>query len=225
MPRGLNASEVAAFRARLCKAAVRRFSRDGLQGVTMRRLAADLGCSPMTPYRYFRDRQEIIAAVRADAFRRFADLLEDAYASQTDPVARARAVGRTFLSFACAEPDLYRLMYDVGQPDEVNYPELTRHRMRAREVIVRQNAALIDAGLLEGDAEELSHVMWAATHGAILLHLSGVLPPDWPLESLFDSTMRMINRGARPRAEPRPANRTRRRRASRQSSREDRHEA
>jgi AcrR family transcriptional regulator len=218
MPRGLSDAEIEKFRTRLCKAAVRRFSRDGLQGVTLRRLAADLGCSPMTPYRYFRDRQEIIAAVRADAFRRFAGLLEEAYDSESDPVARARAVGRTFLGFACAEPDLYRLMYDVGQPDEANYPELTRHRARARDVIVRQNAALIDAGLLAGDAVEISHVMWASTHGAIMLHLAGILPPDQPLQSLFESAMRMINRGARPSA-------TRRRPLHRKSTKEDRHEA
>ncbi|UYN93836.1 MAG: TetR/AcrR family transcriptional regulator [Enhydrobacter sp.] len=215
MPRGLSDAEIAKFRARLCKAAVRLFAREGLPGVTMRRLAAELGCSPMTPYRYFRDHQDIVAAVRADAFRRFADLLEEAYAAETDPVARARAVGRTFLGFACDEPDLYRLMYDVGQSDEASYPELTRHRARAREVIVRQNAALIDAGLLEGDPVELSHVMWASTHGAIMLHLAGILPPDLPLQSLFESALRMINRSARPRAVRRPATATTRRPARR----------
>ena len=44
----------------------------------MRALAEDLGCSAMTPYRYFHDKQEILAAVRAAAFDRFADAMEKA---------------------------------------------------------------------------------------------------------------------------------------------------
>ncbi len=41
----------------------------------MRQLAAELGCSPMTPYRYFKDKDEILAAVRAAAFDRFSEAL------------------------------------------------------------------------------------------------------------------------------------------------------
>ena len=44
----------------------------------MRQLADALGCSPMTPYRYFRNKDEILAAVRTAAFDRFAAALEEA---------------------------------------------------------------------------------------------------------------------------------------------------
>ncbi len=43
--------------------------------MTLRALAAELGCSPMTPYRYFENKAELFAVVRADAFRRFAAFL------------------------------------------------------------------------------------------------------------------------------------------------------
>ena len=78
MPRNLSATAVDAFRARLCAVAEQRFARSGVEGVTMRQLADALGCSPMTPYRYFRDKDEILAAVRAAAFDRFASALEEA---------------------------------------------------------------------------------------------------------------------------------------------------
>ena len=51
----------------------------GLEAVTMRQLAAELGVSPMTPYRYFGDKDDILAAVRARAFDRHAEALETAY--------------------------------------------------------------------------------------------------------------------------------------------------
>ena len=78
MPRYLTEQDIADFRAELCKVATERFARFGYEGVTMRQLAEALGCSPKTPYRYFKDKADILATVRAQAFAKFADALEKA---------------------------------------------------------------------------------------------------------------------------------------------------
>jgi AcrR family transcriptional regulator len=75
VPRVLSPEDVSSFRDRLCQAAERLFAEHGPNAVTMRQLAAELGCSPMTPYRYFKDKDEILAAVRAAAFDRFSEAL------------------------------------------------------------------------------------------------------------------------------------------------------
>ena len=49
--------------------AERLFAEHGVEAVTMRQLAAALGVSPMTPYRYFKDKDAILAAVRARGLR------------------------------------------------------------------------------------------------------------------------------------------------------------
>ena len=72
MPRYLTDQDIADFRAELCKVATERFARFGYEGVTMRQLAEALGCSPKTPYRYFKDKADILATVRAQAFGSFA---------------------------------------------------------------------------------------------------------------------------------------------------------
>src|ERR1700732_3787914 len=84
MPRYLTDQDIADFRAELCKVATERFARFGYEGVTMRQLAEALGCSPKTPYRYFKDKADILATVRAEAFRKFADALEKAATEGTD---------------------------------------------------------------------------------------------------------------------------------------------
>ena len=81
MPRYLTEQDIADFRAELCKVATERFARFGYEGVTMRQLAEALGCSPKTPYRYFKDKADILATVRAQAFAKFADALETAVTS------------------------------------------------------------------------------------------------------------------------------------------------
>ena len=95
MPRYLTEQDIADFRAELCKVATERFARFGYEGVTMRQLAEALGCSPKTPYRYFKDKADILATVRAQAFDKFADALEAAVTdAPDDPAQGARPSAR-----------------------------------------------------------------------------------------------------------------------------------
>src|SRR5947207_14175361 len=110
MPRVLSETDVADFRERLCEAAERLFAERGPDAVTMRPLAAELGVSPMTPYRYFRDKDDILAAVRTNGFNRFADALEAARAAAATPRAKGAAVGEAYLTFAFEHPHTYKLM-------------------------------------------------------------------------------------------------------------------
>jgi AcrR family transcriptional regulator len=174
MPKIVTEADVERFRERLCKAATRRFARFGYDGVTMRQLADDLGCSPKTPYRYFKDKDEILAVVRAAAFGRFADALEHA-AADLPPQARGSAVVRAYVEFARANPDQYRLMFDVRRPEDVDHPELQRQSTRAQRFITRQAKELVAAGVFEGDPVKIGYAMWAGLHGVVVLDLAGML--------------------------------------------------
>jgi AcrR family transcriptional regulator len=90
MPKELSGDDVEAVRARIGAAATALYAAKGAGAITIRDIAKKLGRSPMGLYRYFQDREEILAFVRADAFNRFADALEAAFASGDDAFARAR---------------------------------------------------------------------------------------------------------------------------------------
>src|SRR6202158_2679268 len=93
MPRTLSAEQVEEFRVRLCEVAQHRFATEGRDAVSMRQLAEALGRSPMTPDRYFRNKDEILAAVRTAAFDRFAGALEQAAAAAGDDLRAAGQAG------------------------------------------------------------------------------------------------------------------------------------
>src|SRR5262245_23477143 len=113
MPKLLTDVDVSDFRARLCEAALRRFGKEGEAGISFRKLAQDLGVSPTTPYRYFKDKDAIMAALRADAFDRFAQAMEQAYDRSEGPaLLRARAVMQAYVEFVRVDPKAYRLMFD-----------------------------------------------------------------------------------------------------------------
>src|SRR5580700_1318933 len=115
MPRVLTKAEVTDFRERLCEVAAHLFYARGPQGFTLRELATELGVSPMTPYRYFKDKDAILAAVRARAFNKFSRALEDAYTDPGDAPARASAAGEAYIRFALEDPTSYKLMFDLSQ--------------------------------------------------------------------------------------------------------------
>jgi AcrR family transcriptional regulator len=188
VPRNLSDQDIAVFRDRLCDVAERQFALHGSESVTIRQLASALGVSPMTPYRYFKDKDAILAAVRARAFDRHAEALERAYAAYADgPALRARAILDAYVDFAMHHPEAYKLMFDINQPTEADYPDLVRAGSRSRATMTLHLRDLMREGRVRGDPERIGHMFWAAIHGPLMLHFSGMLSPDQDARSLINA--------------------------------------
>lgn len=185
MPKSLTDEEIVQFRERLCDIAEHLFAVHGTDAVTIRQIAAALGVSTMTPYRYFRHKDAILAAVRARAFDRHAEALEAARAAPaSDANARATAIGAAYVRFALDNPEAYRLMFDIRQPSADEYPDLVRAGQRSHATMTAYLRDLAGAGLFDGDPEYVGHLYWAALHGPIMLQLSGMLHPPFDVERL-----------------------------------------
>jgi AcrR family transcriptional regulator len=197
MPRVLSDTDVADFRERLCEAAERLFAERGPDAVTMRQLAAELGVSPMTPYRYFEDKDDILAAVRTNGFTRFAIALEAARASASGARAVGTAVGEAYVNFALENPHSYKLMFDFNQPHEEKYPELVAAGLRAQQTMTGYVKDAMAEGLMQGDPQQIGLMNWAAIHGAVILELAGMLPPG-SARMIFRGFDTALIRGLRP---------------------------
>jgi len=202
MPRALTSNEIQAFRDSLCDVATRLFAERGFEGVTLRALAAELGCSPMTPYRYFANREEIFEAVRDRAFQRLSDRCMKVEATIACPLERLRALGRTYVRFGAEEPHAYLIMFQTGGPVVEGQEPVVDTPMPSLEsgwtVLVRTTTDAVERGAMEGDPVTLAHVAWTAMHGLISLHLSDRLRFDRDLEELLEPVLENLIRGARP---------------------------
>lgn len=192
MPKVLTAEDIAAFRERLCDVAEEKFAAHGADGVTLRELADALGVSPMTPYRYFKDKDAILAAVRARAFNRFAEAMEVAETKRT--VRRSAFTGVLYVDWAMANPAAYRLMFDTQQPTANDYPELVAAMTRARATMTTVWKQLQSDNTFKGDIEQAGHLMWAAQHGVVMLALSGLLKPSQDARKLVKRMIEAIAR-------------------------------
>jgi AcrR family transcriptional regulator len=202
LPRILSDADVEDFRARLCDAAELMFAERGPEAVTIRELAAAVGVSPMTPYRYFKDKDAILAAVRARAFDRHASLLEAAYAAHADnPAARPAALAQAYIQFALDHPEAYKLMFDVHQPSAGDYPDLVRAGQRSRRTMTLQmeRAESEGAAIPQDEADFIAHMYWAALHGPLMLQMSGMLPSQISASALIGALMANLDRSLRER--------------------------
>jgi AcrR family transcriptional regulator len=195
LPRALTKTEVETFRDRLCDAAAALFAKRGREGFTMRDVAAKLGVSPMTPYRYFKDKDAILAAIRARAYNRFATALEEACARPGDAPSRAAAAGEAYIRFALDDPTAYKLMFDLSQ-DDAKYPALAKAAERARLTLTRHIRPLVEQGLLAGDPDLIGHVYWTVLHGALMLKFAGKL--DRNFRAVINEAFRALVAGFQP---------------------------
>jgi AcrR family transcriptional regulator len=170
VPKILTDLDIETFRERLCDVAEQMFASHGPDGVTMRQLAAELGVSSMTPYRYFKDKDAILAAVRRRAFTKFAAAMEEA-----TKAAGGRQPDVAYLEFALKNPSAYRMMFDTYQPTFHEYPDLLAAMERARATMTAGWRELEKQGKVKGDVELIGHLHWSAMHGAVMLELAGLL--------------------------------------------------
>jgi AcrR family transcriptional regulator len=196
--RSLTDEDFAAFKARLCDVAEELFARHGADAVSMRQIAAKLGVSPMTPYRYFENREEILVAVRIRGFERFAALLEDAYAATPgNAAAKGAAAARAYVDFALANANTYRLMFDLHQQDDASDAPLGHAVARARATLSVYGDGLIRGGMAKAEARAMEGLIWSTLHGAVTLELAGTTPAGSARE-----TLRLLGRLAAPVTSP-----------------------
>ena len=179
MPRILTETDISGFREKLCETATRLFIERGPEKFNMRLLASEMGVSAMTPYRYFRDKDEILSLIRARAFTRLADQLEQAMELPGGLPERCAALSRAYVRFALEEQTCYRLIFDFAEPGNDAAPELAEAEARARAAMTDHVHLMVERGYYNGDPDLIGHVVWASLHGLVVLHLAGKLDGDF----------------------------------------------
>lgn len=188
-----------ALRVRLLEKAVRALSEDGPEGLTLRRLAADVGTSTTAVYSLFGGKPGLLKALFDEAFARFGRRLA-AVEYSGDPRADLVALALVYRDSALAEPHFYQVMFGpVGgavDPD----PESSARALETFTPLVDAVRRAIEAGLLrETDPTMLATALWAGVHGLVTLEMRSLLPAAAgdPLE-LYRQTLAALGRGFAP---------------------------
>lgn len=189
----LQPNEIAATRKRLCSAALSLYQQGGEAAVTFRRLADQMGTSHTRPYRYFDNKEALMAALRVTCFGRFMGVIRSHDDPGADPATRLRTIFYALVDYLQQHPAEYQLMFCAGQPPLARYPDILRARQAAFDYLVAIVKQAVDAGLVDADPRTLVHVGWSGVHGLLSLHTAGQLVHgrclDELIEPLFRTTM------------------------------------
>jgi AcrR family transcriptional regulator len=190
----------------------------GVEAISLRALARDLGVSHAAPSRHFADRRALLCELAKQGFRRSADAMAaGAEEAGEDPVARYRALGRSYVRFARDNPSYFRA---------INHPEVRsliddelREAQREWFTALREGAeAARDAGWQpDADADALIAFSMAAAMGAATLFadeswcdLLGSDDVDALADSVLDLIVHRNRTSAIARPEPEQNRKTRR---------------
>ena len=160
------------MRSLLLDTASRLLVAEGPAALTMRRIAAEVGCSTTVLYTMFGGKPGLAEALYVEGFRRFQRHFERIPAGG-DPVERIYALSRAYRASALVEPDYYRVMFAQAMPFTPGAAAAAAAR-EGFQILVDAVRECVETGAFRpGDPDEMAQVLWAASHGVISLELSG----------------------------------------------------
>ena len=161
-------------RSVLLEAAAGLLEEGGMGAVTLRAVGERVGVSRQAPYNHFADKATLLSVLAARYLGRLGEGMAEAAAraGEEDPFEGLGAMMEAYVRFALASPSRYRL---IGQEMSGSAHQEVHEANRAVHTrFVGAVAACQEAGELPGgDPVELAAILFATTHGAVELTLSG----------------------------------------------------
>jgi AcrR family transcriptional regulator len=108
------------MRHRITEAAQRLFQDEGYDAISIRRLAKDVGCTPMSLYSYFDGKIDILRALWADVFSRLFLRVNAAASADQDPSSVLLARCKAYVQFWLEHRDSYRMVFMSGGIDQTD---------------------------------------------------------------------------------------------------------
>ncbi|MCC5960113.1 MAG: TetR/AcrR family transcriptional regulator [Rhodobacteraceae bacterium] len=159
------------LRAQLIAAVRALVEAHGPDGFSVAEAARRAGVSSAAPYKHFKDRHEILRGVVSEAMDRLRTAMQAGAAAHAPASLEAvAAVGQAYVSFARAEPGVFRLMFGLTEGHE-NDPDLLAKGESCFGVVVHAVAACLELPPNDPDTQRRAYMLWSSVHGHSFLHI------------------------------------------------------
>ncbi|WP_108788639.1 TetR family transcriptional regulator [Erythrobacter sp. Alg231-14] len=196
-PRGRpakTADEIGKTRDLIAETAKRLFQQEGYANISIRRLAKEVGCSPMTLYKHFDSKIAILQTLWAVVFRELFLGLDARLERVADPKERLQTLCKHYVGFWLSHPEHYRLVFmaeGVTQPEVslfVGNSEIIAGFDRIAHTIA-EAASLRDANVVKLKSDLLMGAMHGIAHNAITISGYPWSDADAMIDHLLDAMM------------------------------------
>jgi AcrR family transcriptional regulator len=159
----------------LIQAGVAILSKEGMQGLSLRKVAQRAGVSHNAPYSHFPDKQSLIAAISTEGFQQLYDELDAAMAAHpNNPKEQLVQGARAYVQFAMNNIDTFKIMFAGVLEKEKKYPAYVEISQKTFQRVVEVVRTCQEAGVLRATPPEIMAVsLWGQIHGIVSLMLEG----------------------------------------------------
>ncbi|QBF32301.1 TetR/AcrR family transcriptional regulator [Thalassococcus sp. S3] len=123
------------------------------------------GVSTAAPYRHFKDKDEMLTAVALEGLlRKFQIMSEKVAGHPRQSMDRILALGHAYLTFAQAEPGVFRLIFGAAQ-DECRHEKLIDEAPRHYSFVQGVVADVLGREEIDEDVKRRAMILWTFVHG------------------------------------------------------------
>ena len=162
----------------LIKAGVEILAKEGVDGLSLRKVAQHAGVSHSAPYAHFPDKQSLIAAISTEGFNQLYAELEAAVSPYSkNPKKQLIEGARAYVRFAEKHTDTFKIMFSGVLEKEKDYPSFVEISSKTFKLVVEVVQACQSAAILPAAPADLMAVsVWGQLHGIVSLALEGQVP-------------------------------------------------
>ncbi len=145
----------------------------GLDGLSMRGLAKQVGCSPATLYKYFENKEDILTAIRDEGWQLMGQIQGESDLSNLPTSEKLMALSAVFQRFPAEYPEHYLLMFGSMEAETLTVE--THFADPGFQGLMQLIRSAVDAGQLDAPhytAEQLAYHVWFLSHGIAMLRIT-----------------------------------------------------
>ena len=158
------------LKSRISLTAQELFLTEGVEGVSMRRIAERVGVTATAIYRHFPNKEAILEEIIGAGLTILSNYLAPALKAN-DPYERLKGLIDAYLRFAIEQPRYFDLAFLVPGPTTHLSQELERHTHSTFKLAVEQVGLCMQAGIFRrADPIETAVYLWSTAHGLVMLH-------------------------------------------------------
>lgn len=182
-------------RDRIFAAAKAVLDREGLPGLTIRRVADRAGVSPMAMYRHFADKDALLNALMDEGLAGWADIARAIRA--TDPIEWLYALGEAYLDFALNEPHRFDAAFFLPASRARRYPDdfVAGRSPVVAMAMVRVDQAKADGRLGDKPALEVVLAFSALAQGLVSMYRANRFSSEKQFRALYRTQIRQCFEG------------------------------
>lgn len=180
-------------------AARKAFDREGLEGLSLRDIAAQVGVTPMAIYRHFESKDALVDALVLDALAEWSAIV--AGLPQGEGLSQLERLGNAFLDFALERPRRFEAAFLLHSRQARRYPDdFVAGLSPAGNVQLEIIEKMMAQGLLEASSPiEIMLTNSALSQGLVTLYRAGrIVGGEKEFRELYRSSMRRSLESFRP---------------------------